>query len=185
MTVNRTTPGWGKAIGILMIVFGSLGFFIQIYKMMLPQLVKTATFLEAMDQAQTTNPFQSQVMYREMMNMGDQEAAILFYAGLIGLLGIVVYIIGGAKLLKATPANFNFARFTLFGFIVLNTLTTALLIKAGPSFLSMGAMVYIILGIITDLVLLIVLVSNDKTRYGIGVSESAIVDTVYKADDVL
>lgn len=173
-----------------MIVFGGLGVFIQIYKIMIPQLFKMqgqmVNSLSQLDTYDQSNPFRNNAnVFNQIMGISDTQANVLFIAGLLGLAACAFYIIGGAKLLKAVPANYHFAKYSLIGFLVLNIITTTLLTTSGPSFIIMGVLVYVILGIVTDLVLLIILLASDKTKYGIGARESDEIDTVYRPEDVV
>ncbi|MBI3134878.1 MAG: hypothetical protein HYZ14_09425 [Bacteroidetes bacterium] len=190
MAQNKTAPGWGKAVGILMIVFGALGVFIQIYKIMIPQILRMQNqMMNSFSQLETyeqPNPFRtSGLALNEIMGLSELQANVLLYSGLLGFIACAVYIVGGAKLLSPKPANYNFAKYSLIGFLLLNAITTGLLTTSGPSIMVMGLLVYVILGLVIDVVLLIVLLSNNKTQYGIGHSDSDEVDTVYRQEEVL
>jgi len=183
MTYNRVTPTWGKAIGILMIIFGSLGIFIQFYKIMIPQIFKmSGGIMNAMNQLPQqegqTDMRAPMALFNEMAAMSNMQANTMIFGGVIGLIACALYIIAGAKLLKATPSNYNWGKNMLLAFLTLNVVTAILLLIDGFSIIVMGVMVYMILGFIIDLVLYIILISSDKTKYGIGVAPNQEVYTV-------
>ncbi|MBK7130060.1 MAG: hypothetical protein IPH66_11950 [Crocinitomicaceae bacterium] len=186
--MQKQAPGWGKAIGILMIIFGSFGVFIQIYKIIIPSMLKLQNRMmhsfSSMDMNGEPNPFrESQEVFDELLYMSDTQANVMMVSGILGFILCVFYIVGGVKLLKPKPAHYKFALYSLFAFLGLNALTCILLFASGPSIVIIGILVYVIMGLVMDLVYTIILATSDKTKYGIGVPESA--DTVYTPDDVL
>src|SRR5690606_7262318 len=98
----KKAPQWGKAIGIIMICLGGLGSFIQFYKLILPFMSKLMP--ELMDQAMAQNSqmtaFEIQNLERlkEMFKLSESEGNTMVILGVTGLILIVFYIIGGAKL---------------------------------------------------------------------------------------
>lgn len=190
MSQGKTAPGWGKAVGILMIVFGGLGVFIQIYKIMMPQILRMQKNMmhsfSTIEMDNQPNPFRhSQNIFSDMMGISDLQANTLIISGVIGLIGCIFYIIGGAKLLRATPANFKFAKTVLIGFLSLNVLTVILLISEGSSLMMLAILVYIIMGLVVDLVLTIIVSTSNKTAYGIGVAESDAVDSYTRDNEII
>ncbi|MBK9190295.1 MAG: hypothetical protein IPM77_01715 [Crocinitomicaceae bacterium] len=121
MAQSKTAPGWGKAVGILMIIFGALGVFIQIYKLIIPRMIAIqGNMMNRMNTYDSVygNEF-SEVsnMYGEMFGISESQATFLTISGVLGFISCVFYIIGGAKLLTPKPANLNFAKYALFGFL--------------------------------------------------------------------
>ena len=185
MSEQKKVPGWGKTIGILMIVFGGLGVFIQIYKMMIPQIIRMQQkMMDDMPQLTLGDDdrvfMQTTSMVKEMMKISDTHATVLLYSGILGLVGCALYITGGIKLLKIGAGNYNFAKFTLIGFLCLNCATTGLLASGNPTMLVLGMLFYIVFGLIIDLVLMIILMANDKRKYTNGPIETEEIDTVYR-----
>jgi len=183
MTYNRVTPTWGKAIGILMIIFGSLGIFIQFYKIMVPQIMKiSGGMMNAMSQLPQQegqpNIKATTAIFNELSGMSNLQANTLIFGGVIGLIACALYITAGAKLLKANPSNYNWGKNMLITFLIINVVTAILLLIDGFSIFVMVIMIYIVLGFIIDLVLCIILLSSDKTKYGIGVEPNQQVYTV-------
>lgn len=175
MTQTRPVPAWGKTVGILMIIFGSLGAFFQIYKIIIPQLLRIQReVMDSMAQVEfdnQPNPFKmSQGIFDKYMHLTEAESNTLVICGIAGLIACVFYIIGGAKLLKATPANYQFGRAAAVGFLSLNIITVIALLSSGTSLLMVGILVYVILGLLIDLTLSIILLAADKSKYGIGIS---------------
>jgi len=183
MTYNRVTPGWGKTIGILMIIFGSFGVFIQFYKIMVPQILRmSGGMMNVMNQLpqqeDQPNIRATTAIFKEMMGMSNLQANTLIFGGVIGLIACALYIIAGAKLLKANPSNYNWGKNMLIAFLTLNVVTAILLLIDGFSVFVMAIMIYMVLGFIIDLVLFSIFISSDKTKYGIGVDPSQEVYTV-------
>ena len=180
MSQNRVTPGWGKAIGILMIVFGGLGVFYQFYKIMIPQMLAMSNrmtgIMAEMEVPDQPNPFRnSQELFGEMMQITPMQSQVMVWSGILGIILCAVYIVAGAKLLKATPFNYKFARAALISFLFLNLFTVILLFTDDVSLMLLGMLFYIIFGLLIDLVLAIILMASNKKKYGIGVDPNEVV----------
>lgn len=191
MAQSKSAPGWGKAVGILMIIFGALGVFIQIYKLIIPRMIEMqGNMMDRMSSYDSVygNPY-SEVsnVYGEMFGISESQATFLTISGILGFIGCVFYIIGGAKLLTPKPANLNFAKYSLFAFFGLNLLTLIILMSSGNSVLLMVILIYVGMGFTIDLVLGIILLSSDKSAYepGGSLSSSGTIDTVYTRDEVV
>ena len=117
-------------------------------------------------------------IFNELSGMSNLQANTLIFGGVIGLIACALYITAGAKLLKANPSNYNWGKNMLITFLIINVVTAILLLIDGFSIFVMVIMIYIVLGFIIDLVLCIILLSSDKTKYGIGVEPNQQVYTV-------
>jgi len=164
----RKAPTWGKTVGIIMIVLGGLGVFIQIYKIILRTFanIQGEVFNNLEHLPNSNNP--GLRMFDQMFGMTQTQGNIMMILGLLGLIGCVIYIIGGVKLLKAEPKNYDFAKYALIGFLVYNLVNVIWMGMNTHSIMIMGMMVYVVIGFVFDIVLTIILLSNDKSAYGIG-----------------
>ncbi|NOQ76025.1 MAG: hypothetical protein GQ574_28725 [Crocinitomix sp.] len=171
--MKKSAPGWGKAIGIIMICLGGLGIFYQIYKFIIP--VFFGSFPRRMSgMSQFNNPF------NDMLGMSETQANMLILYGVLGLALSIFYILGGVKLLTVAPANYNFARYALISFIILNAAGCIYFFSSHTGIIIKGIMIYAIVGLVFDITLLIILMSSNKAEYGIGVDESM---QVYSVDE--
>lgn len=164
----RKAPTWGKTVGIIMIVLGGLGVFIQIYKMILKTFanIQNDVFSNLQHLPDANEP--GLRVFDQMFGMTSSQGNIMMIMGLLGLVGCVIYIVGGAKLLKASPQNYNFAKYSLLGFLIYNLICIIWMGMNTHSLMIMGLMVYVVIGFVFDIVLIIILLSNDKSAYGIG-----------------
>ncbi|MFT5818836.1 MAG: hypothetical protein ACI8ZM_000057 [Crocinitomix sp.] len=175
--MKKSAPGWGKAIGIIMICLGGLGVFYQIYKMIIPaffgNLPRAMNNFPHLDNDIAFNQFSN------MMGMSATQANLLIAYGVLALILTIFYILGGVKLLTATPANYNFAKNALLGFILLNAAGCIYFFTSHSGFIVKVLMIYAIVGLVFDIALLAILMSSNKADYGIGVEESM---QVYSAE---
>lgn len=190
MNQKRITPGWGKAIGILMIVLGGLGVFYQFYKMLAPKILSTQNqMMNAMSTLPSNDGFSNvnrmNDIFNEFMQMSNFQSNVFVVSGILGFLMCAFYIVAGAKMLVAKPINYRLAQYALLGFLMLNLITIFLLFTDKMSIFVIGLMVYIIIGFIFDLVLFIILIASDKRRYGIGGEMMNEINTLYNQDEVL
>lgn len=193
MAQTKSAPGWGKAVGILMIIFGALGVFVQIYKLIIPRMIALqGNMMNRMDQLNSYNNSYNEFsavndVYGEMFGITEAQSTFLTISGILGFIGCVFYIVGGAKLLTPKPSNLNFAKYALFGFFGLNLLTLIILMSSGNSVLLMVILIYVGMGFTIDLVLGIILLSSDKSAYepGGSISNNGTIDTVYTRDEVV
>ena len=153
---NNNVPTWGRVIGIIMICLGALGVFNQFYKMMM------RTY------ASMGNGFGGSNLFSNMFGITETQGTILMILGLLGIGACVFYIIAGAKLLKATPQNYNFAKYALFGFIGFNLISIVWMAMNSDSFLIMGLMTYVGIGLALDIAMVIIFMMSDSSGYGIG-----------------
>ena len=190
MTQKRITPGWGKAVGIIMIVLGGLGVFYQFYKILAPKILETQSkVMDTMSHLPSNDGFSGNravsSMFNEFLQMSSFQTNVFVFSGIIGFLLCAFYIVAGAKLLVAKPINYKLAQYALISFLVLNLGTIFLLFRDAMSLFVIGLMVYIIIGFVFDLVLLIILLASDKRRYGIGGEALSEINTLYNQDEVL
>lgn len=173
--MQKKAPGWGKAIGIIMICLGGLGVFIHIYKMVIPSLFGNfPRVMNDLSRLEQSNPAGDLVFteFNNMMGMSSTQGTMLVTFGLLCLVLTIFYIIGGAKLLIAKPSNYRFAMYALAAFIVLNAVGCAYFFLGHTSFIVKGILIYSIVGLVFDIALLIILNASNKADYGIGVDES-------------
>lgn len=187
--MKKQPPAWGKTIGILMIIFGSLGAFAQFYKIIFPNMIRMQQrmmneFSQAPMYAEGSSFQRSTRLFDEMTGMSQTQEYALYMFGFLGLVGCVLYIIGGVKLLNARPQNYNFAKYSLIGFLILNVSFLTIILSSGPSFFIIAIMFYPIFGLVIDVVLTIILLASDKSKYGIGVPHQTadVVDARYDSD---
>jgi hypothetical protein len=168
--MNKNVPSWGKVIGILMICLGSLGVFNQFYKMMIRTYANIGNGFGGGNFGGG--------LFGNMFRISETQGNIMMLLGVLGLAACVFYIIAGAKLLKAEPANYNFAKYALFGFIGFNVVCITWMAFNSNSFLIMGMMTYVGFGLALDVAMLIIFMMSDSSGYGVGEprSDSAILD---------
>jgi hypothetical protein len=173
--MQKKAPGWGKAIGIIMICLGGLGIFIHIYKMLIPSLFgNMPRMMNDLSRLDHNNPA-GDIMINEFNNMlglSSTQSAMLMTFGILCLGLTVFYIIGGAKLLTATPSNYRFAKGALIAFIALNAIGVSYFYLGNTGFIVKAILIYSIVGLVFDITLLIILNASNKADYGIGVDDS-------------
>lgn len=169
----RKTPTWGKAIGIIMICLGSISVFLQLYKIIIARIM--SVFPNMMDNVTALNPEmdtnqqQGMALAKQMMVMTREQANALIMVGTVGFLLLIFYIVAGAKLLTAQPANYNRAKIMLIIFILFNAFSSFLLVSGSGNVIVTTLGVYGIVGLVFDIVLFIILLTSNKADYGIGV----------------
>lgn len=169
----RKVPGWGKIIGIIMIVLGALGVFLQFYKISLPTFANLqGEILNDLDGLSGPKKVGIKI-FDSMFGMSQTQGNVMITLGIFGLIACTLYIISGTKLLKAEPKNYNFAKFTLIGFLIFNLINVVWMGMNNNSVMIMGIMVYVLVGLVFDIVITIILLSNDKSAYGIGEPQSS------------
>ncbi len=166
----RSTPSWGKALGIIMICLGGLGILMQIYKIMFPMMFKLMRSMPI--PAPPTNHGQAPEKILDMMLGARNSFDWLILIGVIGIFMVTIYIIGGVKLLTAKPINYHFAKWTLIAMLVYNAISLFLFWTALTGIFIRMLSIYIIVGIVFDLAILIILLSSNKAAYGIGTHEA-------------
>lgn len=171
--MQKSAPGWGKAIGIIIICLGGLGVFYQIYKILIPSIFSSFPVQVLNDAAHADPDFnRQQEIVLDQMNsivkittVGGQWMIIFGY---FGILVTIFYIIGGTKLLTAKPQNYNFGKYALIAFIAYNVIEGIVLLSMNTGFLIRAILVYSGIGLVFDVTLLIILLSNNKAAYGLG-----------------
>jgi hypothetical protein len=168
--MTRSTPSWGKALGIIMICLGGLGILMQIYKMMFPMMFKLMRSMP-IPPAPINNELAPQKMLDFMF--GQQNSFDwLILIGVIGIFMVTIYIIGGVKLLTTKPINYHFAKWTLIAMLLYNGISLILFWTTMTGFFIRIFSIYIIVGFVFDLAILIILLSSNKAAYGIGNQEA-------------
>ncbi len=179
--MRKTAPGWGKAIGIIMICLGGLGIFYQIYKLIMPMFFNS--FPIAMNNLShlDNNPYNDVVIneFSNLFGFTQLQVTMLVVFGILGLVLTIFYIMGGVKLLSVAPANYNFAKFALIAFVVLNALACVFFFTTRGGMFMTAIMMYSLIGLVFDITLLIILLSSNKADYGIGSDEQM---QVYSVD---
>ncbi len=173
--MQKAAPSWGKAIGIIMICLGCLGVFYQIYKIMVPGMLKLVPKFNQFpgyNEHMTTNEEIAFEQINSMLSASDSEANLVITLGYLGLVLMVLYIIAGAKLLNAKPANYNFAKYTLGGLIVYNGVGLLLFVGFLSNLFLGMILTYAMVGLVFDIALFIILLASNKGAYGIGVDTS-------------
>jgi len=188
-------PGWGKAVGIIMIILGSLGIFYQAYKIMAPKIFEMQQQMmsnmsnafemnEEMDNNSVRmNPEAFLNTFQETFRISDVAKNWLPTFGIIGLLLCIYYIIGGVLLLKPKALNYKIALSALVSMIALNIISYIVVFSEGNSLMLIGLMIYSFVGVAFDVALLIICLTSNKSSYGIGeapIKEAEIIDS----DDV-
>jgi hypothetical protein len=167
--MKTKVPGWGKAIGIIMICLGGLGLFYQIYKMIIPSIFRfQREMMENVSNLEVEpNMGQEQVFikFEEMMHLSAYQESLLLLFGIIGTILCALYLVAGIKLLTVKPINLQLAKGALFIFILFNLVSSLLLILDGFSLVLIGILVYSFIGLLFDVVLIIILFMSDKSAY--------------------
>lgn len=186
--MQKSAPGWGKAIGIIIICLGGLGVFYQIYKILIPSIFSSFPMQMMNDAARLDPDFnrQQEIVLDQMNTMVKITAAGGQWMMIFGYLGIFItifYIIGGAKLLTPKPQNYNFGKYALIAFIAYNVIEGIVLLSMNTGFLIRAMLTYSGIGLVFDVTLLIILLSSDKTAYGIGRDPELEQYTLHVEDD--
>lgn len=168
----KKAPTWGKAIGILMIILGSLGVFFQLVKTILPSYMRIMPTMldQSYRQVQDMDPLQAQNVefLKRQWEVTDGATNAVLAMGIIGTLFLIVYIVGGAKLLAPKAFNFHFAKYTLFLLIAFNAISGYYLFFMNQNPILKGLGVYVLIGLLIDVVFLIIAFTSNKSAYGIG-----------------
>jgi hypothetical protein len=177
----KKAPGWGKALGIIMICLGGLGIFYQIYKIIIPWIF--GIFSRPLnDMARLSNDRAFDEL-NYMMGMSESQANVMIAFGIFGLVLTIFYIMGGVKLLSVAPGNYEFTKYALSAFIMLNAAAIVYFLMSHASFTIRLLMIYAIVGLVFDITLIIILLSSNKSDYGVGVDESMQAYTVDTTDE--
>ncbi|MFD1550613.1 hypothetical protein DNU06_14770 [Putridiphycobacter roseus] len=182
----KKVPGWGKTVGILMIIMGSLGAFYQLYRIVFPMILNVqqefiGNFSRiTKDQIQNNDSLRLNPTFNENFESFENsleavnntifkiEPHIIQYImvfSLIMLLVNVIYIIAGTKLLTKKIANYQFAKITLIIAILINVLSLFLIFSGNNSLMIFAMMFYAFIGLIADIVYIIILQSHDQSEY--------------------
>ncbi len=196
-------PGWGKTIGILMIILGSLGVFYQMYRIAFPKILNfqnkmmhTITDMQKdafnqIDENDTilnkeelnqfiTEPLQQFDHFREtIFGLDDQTTNYLTWFSLIMIVLCIVYIIAGTKIMKPSIQNYNMAVYTLVASIVINLISYVLIFTGQNSFMIMAIMFYSFIGVVADVVFLIIAITSDKSAYGFDSKTPSAIDSEF------
>jgi len=176
-------PTWGRVIGIIMIVLGSLGIFYQIYKIAMPAMmdIQQDMMSEITNEIEYNEEFNHEFenenirmrpekifnTFQEKFMLTDSSKKWLPVFGMLGILFCIYYIIGGAMLLKAKPLNYKIALSAIGGTVALNLISYIVLFSGGTSLMLFGLLIYSFIGVLIDLALFIIFISSDKSKYGI------------------
>jgi hypothetical protein len=147
-------PVWGKAIGIIMICLGSLGIFLQLYKFMI------RSFSEISHNFNNGN-----AVLGGIFRMSEAQATGMLILALIGLLACVFYIVGGAKLLKATPENYNFGKYSILAMLSYNAICLTWMLMNSQNIMIYALAIYVAIGLALDIALFIVFIKSDSSGY--------------------
>ena len=200
---KRNAPGWGKTIGIMMIILGSLGVFYQFYKLVIPKILgfQQSLINTIGDEVQQNQTFQDSVMtHTELRESFDQSKEIfntlndtvfridpevityLTISSIIMLIICVIYIIAGTKLLSPSTKNYQFTLYTLIISIIISLISFIFIFSGNNSAMIFGIMFYAFIGVVADVVFLIIMQSSDKSAYGIGEPKTISTDNINNED---
>jgi len=147
-------PVWGKAIGIIMICLGSLGVFLQLYKFMI------RSFSEISHNFNNGN-----AVLGGIFRMTETQATVMLILALLGLVSCVFYIIGGAKLLKATPENYKFGKYSILIMLSYNAIGLTWMLMNSQCIMIYALAIYVAIGLALDIALFIVFIKSDPSGY--------------------
>lgn len=174
--MTKAAPGWGKAVGIIAICLGGLGVFYQMYKIIMPsffrRIPETLNTLSQLDPNRTVEEEIAINQFQTIMGFTDGQATALMTFGVVGLVLTAFYIVGGAKLLKAKPSNYHFAKYALITFVVYNAILCLYIYTGNGSLILSAIGIYSLVGLVFDVTLMIIVLASDKADYGIGVDTS-------------
>lgn len=183
---EKKVPAWGKTIGILMIIMGSLGAFYQLYRIVFPMILNVqqefiGNFSRiTKDQIQNNdslrlNPefnqnFESientfQAVNNSIFKVEPHIIQYIIIFSVLMLLVNIVYIIAGTKLLTKKVYNYQFAKVTLIVAVLINVLSLFLIFSGQNSLMIFAMMFYAFIGLVADIVYLIILQSHHKSDY--------------------
>jgi len=163
-------PSWGKAMGIVMICLGALSIIMQFYKISLRGFARIQS--NVMDGfgdipiGDKPNPFGS--IMKNMFYMSETQGNIIMIIGFLGVGLAIFYLIGGVKLLQAKKKNYIMARNSVIVFLAYNLISVVWLSMNSESFYLSAMLTYTGIGVAFDITVLIILLSSDKSAYGIG-----------------
>ena len=165
---TRSAPGWGRAIGIIMIILGGMGVFFNFYRLLMPSIFNFQRRLMHDMRDVNPNPEARKVskVLDEMLYFDNTMETLIYIFSTVGIVVCILYIIGGVKLLKPRPKNYNFARAILFAAIFVALLFYIFMFAHRFSFFIFAMMFYSFFGTICDITLLIILSASNKSAYG-------------------
>lgn len=195
----KTVPGWGKGIGITMIILAALGIFYQFYKIMAPSMfgIQKQIMKDFPPIGQPGNPYNSEQPFNpyneatlsrmeDLMTLSPFQSNILVISGIIGIILTGFYFAGGIKLISAPkPTNYNFGRCALLSFLIFNILSAVILLSDGFSIFLLAILIYQMIGFVFDMVLWLILISSDKSKYGIGAPKISELYTKEEHNEIL
>ena len=169
--MKKNAPGWGKAIGIIMICLGGLGTFYQIYKIIFPSMINNMTSSPLFQIAENDMNRQAFNQFSHAFGLDQNGMNLMILFGVLGTILLIFYIIAGAKLLTVNPKNYYMARNALLVFVFFNAVGCILFFTISVGFFLKMILIYSIVGLVFDIALLAILLSSNKAAYGIGVEE--------------
>jgi len=186
-------PGWGKAIGIIMIVLGSFGIFFQAYRILIPKIMEMqqkmisgiSQGIELSENMNQDNPFRANPdkifnSFQENFLFSETTLNWLPIFSVLGIVLCIFYIVGGAMLLKPKSISFKMGLGALIAMIALNIISFVILIPNDDSFMLYGVLIYSFIGTAIDIALLIIVLMSNKSAYGYAdnstLKESSIID---------
>ncbi|MCG8577594.1 MAG: hypothetical protein MI810_22125 [Flavobacteriales bacterium] len=184
------TPSWGKGVGISMIVLGSLGILFSFYRFAFLKIVAfQQEMLNEFDKISAddgpSSPFGNS-LFKKAFHVSEFHENFIHVFTTIGFIICILYIIAGAKLLKAKPQNYNFARIILILSVALAIIQYFMMLGVGGySMLILGLLVYNMFGTACDIALMLILLLSNKAQYGIGVDTSLEGYTKSIDDDII
>lgn len=182
MAVAKSAPGWGKATGIIMIILGGFGIFWNIYRLIMPAVLRVQQNMmhNIAELNHDENMENMGHVFNKMLSMDRTTENMLFGFSIVGLILCVIYIIGGVKLLKAKPENLNFAKMILLVALIVGVVQYILMFSFASGIFIIGILFYNILGTLFDLVLYIILMASNKDAYNPEHSDT--LDAAYTRD---
>ena len=161
--MNR--PTWVMVIGILMIIFGVFGIFGSGQLMFMPKFMEFQKNLiaPALEEAKHKDPQAEKILeeFEKIMNMSDSTKQTIVIMGIFSLFITGFYLLAGIFMLQMKK-NFVKIAYWAIGLSMTFTLFQTFLAMSSDSVFFMFMMIGGIFSITIDVVLLIVIILNDK-----------------------
>ena len=158
-------PTWVTVVGILMIIFGVFGILGSVQQMFMPKMLEwQKSIMEpAMERAKEKDPAAEKMLdeFHKLMNLTDAQKQTLIAMGIVSLLICGFYLFAGINMIQFKE-NFVKIAYWAIGLSISFTLVQVMLAVASDMLFFMFMMIGAVFSLTIDLILLIVIILNDK-----------------------
>ncbi|KAA3632969.1 MAG: hypothetical protein DWP97_10010 [Calditrichaeota bacterium] len=158
-------PTWVTVVGVLMIIFGVFGILGSGQLMFMPKMVEfQKSIMEpALERAQQKDPQAERILeeFHKLLNMTDGQKQLLMFMGLISLFVCAFYLFAGINMIQFKD-NFAKLAYWALGLSIGFTLLQVMFAVTSDMLFFMFMMIGAVFSLTIDLILLIVIILNDK-----------------------